>query len=80
VGFDKFDVIPAADLDLSAGDLRRKPANRPGGHLQPVSYTVPMIGTAQRGDDAKALLNKAIAAREDSRNCRASRRSRLKGR
>jgi zinc protease len=63
VGFDKFDVIPAADLDLSAADLRRKPANRPGGHLQPVSYTVPMIGTAQRGDDAKALLNKAIAAK-----------------
>ena len=61
-GFDKFDVIPAADLDLSSADLRRKPANRPGGHVQPVSYTVPVTARSQR-DEAKALLNKAIAAK-----------------
>lgn len=61
-GFDKFDVIPAADLDLSAADLRRKPVNRPGGLLQPVSYTVP-VSTSQRADEARSLLNKAIAAK-----------------
>jgi zinc protease len=43
-GFDKFEVIPASDLDLSAADLRHKPAQA-------------------RADAAKALLNKAIAAK-----------------
>ncbi|HEX9368379.1 MAG TPA: pitrilysin family protein, partial [Vicinamibacterales bacterium] len=43
-GFDTFEVIPASDLDLSAADLRHKPAQA-------------------RGDAAKALLNKAIAAK-----------------
>ena len=62
-GFDKFDVIPAADLDLSSTDLRRKPANVQRGGLQPVSYTVPVNGASQRGDEAKALLNKAISAK-----------------
>ena len=62
-GFDKFDVIPAADLDLSSTDLRRKPTNRAGGQVQPVAYTVPVSGTPQRGDEAKALLGKAIAAK-----------------
>jgi zinc protease len=52
-GFDKFEVIPASELDLSSADLRRKPAARPGG-FQPVSYTV---------HAAKALLDKAIAAK-----------------
>jgi zinc protease len=53
-GFEKFEVIPASELDLSAVDLRRKPAAARGG-FQPVSYMVP--------DAAKTLLNKAIAAR-----------------
>ena len=61
-GFDKFDVIPAADLDLSSSDLRRKTTNRSGGHFQPASYTVPVSGVSQR-DEAKTLLNKAIAAK-----------------
>jgi hypothetical protein len=52
-GFDKFEIIPASELDLSSADLRRKPTARPGG-FQPVSYTV---------DAAKALLDKAIAAK-----------------
>ncbi len=43
-GFDTFEVIPASNLDLSAADLRHKPAQA-------------------RGDAAKALLNKAIAAK-----------------
>ena len=52
-GFDKFEVIPASELDLTSADLRRKPAAGPGG-FRPVSYTV---------DAAKALLDKAIAAK-----------------
>lgn len=62
-GFDKFEVIPAADLDLASPDLRRKATNRSGGRLQPVSYTVPVGVRIQRRDEAKALLNKAIAAK-----------------
>lgn len=62
-GFDKFEVIPAADLDLASPDLRRKATNRSGGRLQPVSYTVPVGVRVQRGDEAKTLLNKAIAAK-----------------
>jgi zinc protease len=53
-GFDKFEVIPASELDLAAADLRRKPAAS-GGGLQPVSYMVP--------DAARMLLDKAIAAK-----------------
>jgi hypothetical protein len=53
-GFDKFEVIPASELDLSSVDLRRKPVPARGG-FQPVSYMVP--------DAAKTLLDKAIAAK-----------------
>jgi zinc protease len=53
-GFEKFEVIPASELDLSSVDLRRKPGAAPGG-FQPVSYMVP--------DAARTLLNKAIAAK-----------------
>jgi hypothetical protein len=56
-GFDKFDVIPASDLDLSAVDLRRKPVPGRGGRFEPASYMAPAP------DTAKALLNKAIAAK-----------------
>ena len=48
-GFDKFEVIPASELDLSAADLRRKPAAGRGGYVAP--------------DAARALLDKAIAAK-----------------
>ena len=53
-GFDRFEVIPAAELDLSSADLRRKPVPARGA-FQPVSYMVP--------DAARTLLNKAIAAK-----------------
>jgi zinc protease len=63
-GFDKFEVIPASDLDLAAADLRRKPVPGRGGGFQPVSYTAPPVKdvTMQTGP-AKALLDKAIAAK-----------------
>jgi zinc protease len=54
IGFDKFEVIPLAELDLVSADLRRQSGARIG--YQPASYVV------QR-DSAKALLNKAIAAK-----------------
>jgi zinc protease len=59
VGFDKFEVIPASELDLASPDLRRKPAA--AGRYQPASYMVPARPT--QSDGAKALLNKAIAAK-----------------
>ena len=60
-GFDKFEVIPASELDLSAPDLRRRPAASRGGRYQPVSFVVPAAG--ERPDPARALLDKAIAAK-----------------
>jgi len=62
-GFDKFEVIPAADLDLASPDLRRRVAARPGG-FQPISYVAPLADmTDQPRDAAKTLLDKAIAAK-----------------
>src|SRR5207237_4774067 len=38
-GFDKFERIPAADLDLSAADLRRKPATPAAvGRVKPIAF------------------------------------------
>jgi zinc protease len=71
-GFDKYEVIPAAELDLSTADLRRKPAAagpgrrsavREGGVL-PASHVVPAAKDEMtQSDPAKTLLNKAIAAK-----------------
>ena len=62
-GFDKFEIIPASDLDLSSPDLRRKPTPGRGG-IQPVSYVVPGTFTMdQQNNTAKTLLDKAIAAK-----------------
>jgi zinc protease len=66
-GFDKFERIPAAALDLTAVDLRRKPAARPGGHgssdldqaQQPPSL---LQGPGPDARDARAIIEKAIAA------------------
>jgi zinc protease len=71
-GFDKFEVIRATDLDLSTGDLRRKPTvgglgrrsavREGGGRLQPASYVTPAVKDETRQPGAaKALLDKAIA-------------------
>ena len=61
-GFDKFDVIPASQLDLTSPDLRRKGAAPPG--FEPVALR--QARAAQRpapGNPARALLDKAIAAK-----------------
>lgn len=59
-GFDKFDVIPASELDLFSPDLRRRAGPRPGG-IRPVSL-VQSVPSA-RPDRAKGMLDKAIAAK-----------------
>jgi zinc protease len=54
-GFDTFDVIPSADLDLTSPDLRRRAAPVSRGGVQLVSYMQP--------DSARTWLDKAIAAK-----------------
>jgi len=67
-GFDKYEVIPASDLDLSSADLRRKPTTRGG--YQPASYFSSSASPSSRlsqapkaPNTAKALLDKAVAAK-----------------
>ena len=64
-GFDKFEIVPAADLDLSAPDLRRKAAPPSRGY-RPASLVTTVASTAPRpaqSPRAKALLDKVIAAK-----------------
>ena len=77
-GFDKFEVIPASELDLFAPDLRRKAAA--GLRLQPVSFMVPAVTSATpRRDDARKLLDQAIAAKGGLAKLRAIRTVRSEG-
>ncbi|HYT74419.1 MAG TPA: pitrilysin family protein [Vicinamibacterales bacterium] len=79
-GFDKVDVIPAADLDLFSPDLRKKnPASRRPG-LQPVSFLE--AARARRIPQAsapQALLHKAIAAKGGLTRLEGIRTVRLEG-
>jgi zinc protease len=63
-GFDKFEVIPASELDLASPDLRRKAVAGRGG-LQPIAYTTASSAheAPMQANSAKALLEKAIAAK-----------------
>jgi zinc protease len=62
-GFDKFEVIPASELDLAAPDLRKKPHS--GFH--PASSVAPVVPAVKdvtvQSTAAKTLLDKAIAAK-----------------
>jgi zinc protease len=64
-GFDKFERIPAADLDLFAADLRRKPATPAAvGRVKPIAFRamdVPPV--PPETDSSRALLDKVIAAK-----------------
>jgi zinc protease len=66
-GFDKYDVIPASELDLSSATLRRAPA--PRGGYQPAAFFQSGKARMDQGkqgrpaDTAKAILDKAIAAK-----------------
>jgi zinc protease len=65
-GFDKYEIIPASDLDLAAADLRKRPAAVHGGY-QPAAFLQarksPPPAPARKGDSARAMLDKAIAAK-----------------
>ena len=60
-GFDKFDVIPASELDLLSPDLRRKGTSTSGARYLPATNVQPPQRVT--ADPAKALLDKAIAAK-----------------
>jgi zinc protease len=69
VGFDQYERIAVSDLDLTSADLRRHGRGTPGG-IQPIAYrqttTSPSKGRYRVGEtaeDAKALIEKAIAAK-----------------
>jgi len=69
VGFDQYERIAVSDLDLTSADLRRHGRGTPGG-IQPVAYrqttASPPKGRYRVGEtaeDAKALIEKAIAAK-----------------
>jgi hypothetical protein len=55
-GFDKYDRISVADLDLASTDLRRKPVVANGG-IRPAAYRTIVA------DNPRALVDKAIAAK-----------------
>jgi zinc protease len=74
-GFDKFDVISAADLDLFAADLRKKtPVSRPPG-IHPASY----VAVAPQRGEGEALLHKAVAAKGGLAKLQAIKTVRLEG-
>lgn len=71
-GFDKFEVIPLAELDLTSADLRRRPAAPARNEILPEGgrYAISVATRAaaafrQPGQStgAKALLDKAITAK-----------------
>ncbi len=59
-GFDRYDVIPASGLDLFAPDLRRKAAPLGGGY-RPIAEWQTV--KSPKSDTAKAILDRAIAAK-----------------
>jgi zinc protease len=60
VGFDRFERIPLAELDLSSADLRR-PATAPVGGVMPSAYRE--AAWPDQGDTPEHLVRKAIAAK-----------------
>jgi hypothetical protein len=71
VGFEQVERIPLADLDLAAPDLRRKSGSGRIGYapvgfrpsLAEAAYTGPQQSSAVTVDDARPLIDKAIAAK-----------------
>jgi zinc protease len=64
-GFDKFERIPAADLDLFAADLRRKPPTPAAvGRVKPIALrTVERAPAPRESESSRALLKKVIDAK-----------------
>jgi zinc protease len=62
-GFDRYEIIPASELDLAASDLRRRsapPASEPAGFFQQRKTGTRDASPTSTG---KALLDKAVAAK-----------------
>jgi zinc protease len=57
-GFDKYERIPVADLDLFAPDLRRRVSA--AGGMRPAGFSMP---TRSRQEDPKVIIDKVIAAK-----------------
>jgi hypothetical protein len=58
-GFDKYEIIPASELDLAAPDLRRRTVQTRGVQYRPAAF----VQAKAAANAAKALLDKAIAAK-----------------
>jgi zinc protease len=71
VGFEHYERIPVSELDLASADLRRPERTVPG-RIKPVAYQTPQsvkrperVGdrVAPTPDDARALIERAVAAK-----------------
>jgi zinc protease len=64
VGFEQFERIPIAELDLASPDLRHHTPSRPG-RLEPVVYRQAQAAPNAGGNDdgARALIARAVAAK-----------------
>ena len=58
-GFDRFERIPMADLDLASADLRRRAAPG-GGGVEPVSF---QTRAPEDGADVRTLIERAVRAK-----------------
>jgi zinc protease len=65
IGYGKIETVDLDALDLTAADFKREKAVAGGGRLQPVSYQLPSRPPVmpREGEQAKALLDKVVAAK-----------------
>jgi zinc protease len=67
VGFDQFERIALADLDLGSADLKRHGAPAPAVRFQPAAYRMPAAAIESRqapaDDNAAGLVARAVAAK-----------------
>src|SRR4029078_4663041 len=62
-GFDKYEIIPASDLDLSATDLRKKATAPARGRYQPAAYVLDQEKKTGRPDAAKQTKSPVLSAK-----------------
>ena len=73
VGFDQYDVIPASDIDLTTGDLRRRVVVGDSARLVPVSlaHDAERAPMDQQQRQAQSVLQRAIQAKGGAERLRA---------
>jgi zinc protease len=69
VGFDRFERVPLAELDLTSVDLRRHATPQPQGRILPIVH---------RPDDVHALVDRAVRAKGGLEKLRSIRTVRVK--